>query len=46
MSKHVLSADDLSGRLGLLGPLREKARTRTGRRFEIILIQEAGLDGY
>ncbi len=43
MSK--LEAGDVSGLLGRLAELRRKAEARTGTRYPIITIQEAGLDG-
>jgi transposase len=46
MSKHVLAADDVAGLLALFERLREKAQERTGRRYGLVAIQEAGLDGY
>jgi transposase len=46
MSKHVVRAGDVAGLLERFSQLREKAQARTGRRFPIIVIQEAGLDGF
>jgi transposase len=46
MSKHVVAADDVAGLLALFERLREKAQARTGVRYGIVTIQEAGLDGY
>jgi transposase len=46
MSKHAIEAGDVSGLLGRLGGLREKALARTGVNPPIIVIQEAGLDGF
>lgn len=46
MSKHELAAGDLAGLLDLFERLREKARARTGGRYGIVSIQEAGLDGF
>jgi transposase len=46
MSKHVVAADDIAGLLALFERLREKAQARTGVRYGIVTIQEAGLDGY
>src|SRR5215208_2041367 len=46
MSKHSVPASDVSGLLHRFGELRRKAETRTGRDFPIIVIQEAGLDGF
>jgi transposase len=46
MSKHTLRSGDVAGLLGLLARLRDKARARTGQTFPIVVIQEAGLDGF
>ena len=46
MSKHSVSAGDVSGLLRRFAELRRKAAARTGRDFPIIVIQEAGLDGF
>jgi transposase len=46
MSKRELAAGDLAGLLGHFARLQEKAQARTGRRYGIVSIQEAGLDGY
>jgi transposase len=46
MSKHWVPAGDVSGLLGRFAELRRKAAARTGRDFPIIVIQEAGLDGF
>ena len=46
MSKHSVPSGDITGLLMRLSQLREKARGRTGRSFPIIVIQEAGLDGF
>jgi transposase len=46
MSKHSVSGGDIAGLLMRLTQLREKARGRTGRRVPIVIIQEAGLDGF
>src|SRR5467141_4835621 len=46
MSKHSVSASDVSGLLRRFAELRRKAAARTGRDFPIIVIQEAGLDGF
>lgn len=45
MSKHSLRGGDVAGLLDLFATLQEKARARTGERFRIIVIQEAGLAG-
>src|SRR3954449_2383535 len=46
MSKHTVRNGDIAGLLARLSQLQEKARARTGRVFPIIVIQEAGLDGF
>ena len=46
LSKHSVSAGDTEGLLSRFVELQQKARTRTGRMFSIITIQEAGLDGF
>src|SRR3984893_2722045 len=46
MSKHVVHGGDIAGLLERFAQLKEKAQVRTGRNFPIIVIQEAGLDGF
>jgi transposase len=46
MSKHTLPAADIGALLARFSELRQKALMRTGRSFPIIVIQEAGLDGF
>src|SRR3954466_111015 len=46
MSKHTVRNGDIAALLARLSQLQEKARARTGRVFPIIVIQEAGLDGF
>jgi transposase len=46
MSKHVVHGGDVTGLLGRFTQVREKARARTGKVFPIVVIQEAGLDGF
>jgi transposase len=46
MSRHVVRGGDVAGLLGRLADLRERAKARTGRLFPLVLIQEAGLDGF
>ncbi len=46
MSKHSVRAGDVAGLLMRFAQLQEKARARTGQMFPIIVIQEAGLDGF
>jgi transposase len=46
MSKHAVRGGDVSRLLERFLQLREKARARTGKVFPLIVIQEAGLDGF
>src|SRR5208282_2274750 len=46
MSKHTVRGGDVAGPLKLFAQLREKAKGRTGKVFPLIVIQEAGLDGF
>src|SRR5216684_597439 len=46
MSKHSVQAGDIAGLLRRFAQLKGKARTRTGRDFPVITIQEASLDGF
>jgi transposase len=46
MSKHSVRSGDVTGLLKRFARLQEKARARTGRNFPIVVIQEAGLDGF
>lgn len=46
MSKHMVRAGDIAALLGRFAQLRTKAKARAGRDFQIIVIQEAGLDGF
>src|SRR5918912_4097448 len=46
MSKHAVPSGDIAALLARLSQLQEKARVRTGQVFPIIVIQEAGLDGF
>src|SRR4051794_32845719 len=46
MSKHSVRSGDIAGLLARLSQLTQKARARTGHIFPIIVIQEAGLDGF
>jgi transposase len=41
-----VAADDIAGLLMRFAELKRKAQARTGRCFPIIVIQEAGLDGF
>ena len=46
MSKHSVRGGDVAGLLERFAQLQKKAQARTGRKFPIIVIQEAGLDGF
>src|SRR6202795_690935 len=46
MSKHSVLAGDLAALLARFSELKQKAFARTGQSFPIIVIQEAGLDGF
>src|SRR5271157_5558396 len=46
MSKHRVRGGDIAGLLARFAELRAKAQTRTGQLFPLIVIQEAGLDGF
>lgn len=46
MSRHSVDAGSMAGLLARLGDLREKALARSGRCAALIVIQEAGLDGF
>jgi len=46
MSKHGVKAGDIAGLLGHFAGLKRKAMTRTGEDYPIVVIQEAGLDGF
>lgn len=46
MSKHAVRGGDIAGLLARFAQLREKAQLRTGETFPIVVIQEAGLDGF
>jgi transposase len=46
MSKHAVEAGDMAGLLARFSELRRKAMARTGKSYPVIVIQEAGLDGF
>lgn len=46
LSKHSIPAGDVGALLARFALLRQKAAARTGREFPMIVIQEAGLDGF
>lgn len=46
MSRHTVPAGNISGLFTRFAELREKTRARTGKRYPLVVIQEAGLDGF
>jgi transposase len=46
MSKHWVEAGDLAGLLARFWAIRDKVLARTGNSYPIVVIQEAGLDGF
>ena len=46
MSKHAVAAGNIAGLLEWLAQLKEKAHALTGRDYQIITVQKAGLDGF
>ena len=46
MSKHGVAADDVAGLLARFAELKRKAAVRMGESYPIIVIQEAGLEGF
>lgn len=46
MSRHSVRGGDLSGLLERFASLRERASVRTGKLFPLVVVQEAGLDGF
>ena len=46
MSKHSVPGGDFAGLMERLVQLQKKAKLRTGQSFRIIVVQEAGLDGF
>lgn len=46
MSKHSVPAGNIAALLARFSELQQKAFARTGKSFPIIVIQEAGLDGF
>lgn len=46
MSKHMITGGSVADMLTCLAELKRRTRARTGRSFPIIVIQEAGLDGF
>ena len=46
MSKHALRSGDVAGLRARFSQLKERVQIRTGQAFPVIVIQEAGLDGF
>ena len=46
MSRHAVRGGDVTGLLGRLAELRSRVQARTGKRLSLVVIQEAGLDGF
>jgi transposase len=46
MSQHAVAAGDIAGLFERFAQLRRRAQARVGRDFPIVVIQEAGLDGF
>jgi transposase len=46
MSKRSVRAGEMAELLALMAKLQEKARSRTGKDYPLVVIQEAGLDGF
>lgn len=46
LTKHAVRGGDVAGLLARVAQLTEKSQTQVGRRFPIVAIQEAGLDGF
>ena len=46
MSKRTIAAGDVAGLLSRFAEFRRKAQERTGTDYPIVVIQEAGLDGF
>jgi transposase len=46
MSRREMKASDVSGLIGRLTELQRKALARTGANLPVVIVQEAGLDGF
>jgi transposase len=46
MSKHSVKSDEMTALLGHFKTLQAKAQARSGKTFPIVVIDEAGLDGF
>ena len=46
MSRHTVPGGDIASLMARFSQLQEKAQARSGRFFPVVVIQEAGLDGF
>jgi transposase len=46
MSKHAVGGGDVAGLLARFRLLQDRAQARTGKLYAVVVIQEAGLDGF
>lgn len=46
MSRHTVVGGDIAGMLACFADLRKKAQARMGKLYRLVVIQEAGLDGF
>ena len=46
LSKFTIASGDVAGMLARFAELQRKAQARTGQHFPLVVIQEAGLDGF
>ena len=46
MARHTVEGGDIAALLTCLGDLRDKERARTSKLYPLVVIQEAGLDGF
>ena len=46
MSRHTIAAGDIAGLFTCFSELRRKAKARKGKCYPLVVIQEAGLDGF
>lgn len=46
LSRHTVAGGDIAGLLARFGELRAKAQARSGNRYPLVVIHEAGLDGF
>src|SRR3954447_5920913 len=46
MSRHIVTGGDTAGLFACFADLRKKAQARSGKLYPLVVIQEAGLDGF